>query len=370
MHSGQMAVGLLVLAAVQGGAQTREFELRLDSLARVAQRASAAVLAYDDSAKRASRMLDTVHRENPTVLADGAVLHEMRSLAPRVVDSIAAIIGGARSSLAGYGFVARIERRQSSQWTRDTTSELVLTIDRPDGAELRAWRGSVDSATMASSLAHALLYAAFSASGSAFFAWAGNALPGPELTKSEWAEQRLLLVSARTAVGSRCYQGDLEACKRALLIEPAADPVMDWHDSTTRRQLVRRHGALARRIDVAATRQCESGSDSSCVRLLREFPERHFAEPAAGALRSAMLRHALAIGGDRAIERLLTASAEPAARLASAAGVPLDTLLRGWQRRVHDTQAPSEDLSAGITLMTLAWATGLGALSLRSSRWR
>lgn len=370
MHSRQIAVGLLVLSAIRGGAQTREFEVRLDALARVAQRTSAALVAYDDSLKHASRMLDTAYRGNPTVLADRALVQDMRSVAPRVVDSIAAIIGAAQSSLAGYAFVARVERRQSWQGARDTTSEHVLSIVRPDGAELRAWRGSVDAATIASSLGHALFYAAFSASGPAFFAWAGNALPGAELTKSEWAEQRLLLVSARTAVASRCYQGDLEACKRALLIERASDPVMDWHDSTTRRQVIRRNGALARRIDVAATEQCEAGSDSSCVSLLREFPENRFREPAAGALRSAMLRHAVAVGGDGAIERLLTAPPEPAARLALAAGMPIDTLLHGWQQRIHDTHAPSEDLSLGITIMALAWATGLGALSLRSSRWR
>ncbi|MGH7636241.1 MAG: hypothetical protein ACREOK_01215 [Gemmatimonadaceae bacterium] len=365
-----MAVGLLLLFATAGGAQTHEFEVRLDALARIAERTSAALVAYDDSVKRASRMLDTAFRGGPTVLADGSLLHQTRSSAPRIVDSIAAIIGAARSNIAGYTFVARVERRRSWQGVRDTTSEHVLSIMQPNRAELRTWRGAVDSVTIGSSLAHALSYAAFSASGSAFFAWAGNTVPGGELTKSDWAEQRLLLVSTRTAVGSRCYQGDLEACKHSLLIERAADPIMEWHDSTTRRQLVRRNGALARRIDVVATRQCEAGADSSCVRLLRAFPESHFREPAAVALRSAILRHALAIGGEGAIERLLTASPEPAARLASASGMPIDTLLRGWQRRVHDTHAPSEDLSVGITLMALAWATGLGALSLRSSRWR
>ena len=370
MRSRHLAVGLLLLFATEGSAQTREFEARLDSMARVAERTSAALVAYDDSVNLASRMLDTAYRGIPTVLAHGSLLRQTRSSAPRVVDSIAAIIGAARSNIAGHTFVARVERRRSWQGTRDTTPEHVLSILQPNGTELRAWRGTLDSATIASSLAHALSYAAFSASGPTFFAWAGNTVPGGEVTKSDWAEQRLLLVSARSAVGSRCYEGDLEACKHALLIERAADPIMEWHDSTTRRQLVRRHGALARRIDVAATLQCEAGSDSSCVRLLREFPESHFREPAAGALRSTILRHALAIGGEGAVERLLTASPEPAARLASASGVPIDSLLRGWQRRVHDTHAPSEDLSVGITLMALAWAAGLGSLSLRSSRWR
>lgn len=370
MHSRRIAVGLLVLSAVQGNAQTREFETRLDTLARVAAHTSAALLAYDDSVKRAVRMLDTAYRGDFTVLADRSLLDETRSFAPRVVDSIAAIIGAARSNLAGYTFVARVERRRSWQNAGDTTSEHILSIVQRNGAELRAWRGIVDSATIASSFAFALSYAAFSASGPGFFAWAGNTLPGGKLTESDWARQRLLLVSARTAVGSRCYEGNLEACKRALLIERPTDPIVEWHDTTTRRQLVRRNGALARRIDVAATRQCEAGSDSSCIWLLRRFPETRFQDPAAGALRSAILRHALAIGGEGAIEHLLTAAPEPAARLAAAAGVPLDTLLSGWQRRVHDTRAPSEDLTVGIALMALTWATGLGALSLRSSRWR
>lgn len=369
MLSRRIAVGLAVLAAAPAQAQTREQETRLDSLAAVAQRTRAAVEAYDDSVKRALHMLDTAYRGTPVVVAEASIVGTVRGVAPRVMDSIGSIIGPARSRLTGYALVGRVHHAASSG-RRDTPPELLLSIVQPNGAELRGWRSPVDPGSIAASLAHAMTYAAFSISGPSFFAWAANALPGGPISESSWADQRLQLVSSRSAVGPRCYAGDLAACKSALLITPTTDPVMQWHDTATRRQMVRRNGAMARRIDGAATRQCEHGSDSSCIWLLRQFPASSHREPAPAGLRAAVLRHALAVGGDGAVARLLTAPEEPAARLEAAAGVPLDTLLIGWRKRVRETRVPSSDLSVGITLMALGWATGLGALSLRSSRWR
>lgn len=364
-------VGLCVAAFADGGAQTGQLELRVDSLARIAQRTRAAVLAYDDSVRRIGLTFDTVHAETPTVVADRWVSAQTRAIAPAVVDSVRSTLGDAMSRLAGYSFRAHVEHGVGWGRTRDTTRELVVSAVRPNGAQMRAWRSSVDSASLAASLLHAMIYAAFAVADPDFFAWAGNRIPDDALRPSEWANQRLLLLSSSSAVGGWCFRGDLAACKTALLLSVSADPIRDWHDTTTRRRLVERHGALARRMDARAEQQCVAGSDTACITLLHLFPPESFREPVAASLRFGLVKHALAVGGAGAAERLLTVDTDkPAARLEAAARMPIDSLVGSWQSRVRETRAPSEDLTIGITIMSLVWATGMGALSLRSSRWR
>lgn len=365
------AFGLFVAAFAEGGAQARQLELRVDSLARIAQRTKAAVLAYDDSVRRLRQTLDTAHAATPVIVADRWIIADSRVAAPAVVDSLRATLGKGILLLDGYSFRAHVEHRVGWGRTGDTTREVVVSVVRPNGAQMRAWRSPVDSANLAASLLHAMTYAAFAVADPEFFAWAGNGIPDDTLRASEWANQRLLLLSSASAVGSRCFRGDLPACKTALLLSRSSDPIREWHDSTTRRRLVERHGALARRMDARAERQCAAGSDTACITLLHLFPPGTFREPVAASLRFGLVRHALAVGGAGSAERLLTANADdPAARLEAAARMPIDSLVGGWQARVRDTRAPSEDLTIGITIMSLAWATGMGGLSLRSSRWR
>jgi hypothetical protein len=362
---------LLVAAFAEGGAQTRQLEMRVDSLARIAQRTRAAVLAYDDSLQRIGHTLDTARAATPLIVAGRSLIAESRAIAPAVVDSLQSTLGRAMSRVAGYSFRAEVEHRVGWRRTHDTTRELVVSIVRPNGVQMRAWRSELDSANLFSSLLHAVEYAAFAVADPEFFAWAGNGIPDDTMRVSEWAHQRLLVLSAASAVGNRCFRGDLPACKSALLLSVSSDPIRDWHDSTTRRGLVERHGTLARRLDTRAGQQCLAGSDSACITVLHLFPPETFLELVAASLRFSLVRHALAVGGAGSVERLLMVDADnPAERLEAAARMPIDSLVASWQARVRDTRAPSEDLTIGITIMSLAWAAGIGALSLRSSRWR
>jgi hypothetical protein len=76
------------------------------------------------------------------------------------------------------------------------------------------------------------------------------------------------------------------------------------------------------------------------------------------------------MGGPGALDRLLTSNGSPSEALAAAAGAPIDSVLRRWQRNVHDSSIGSEDLSVKIVLMTLGWIAVLLALVSRISRWR
>lgn len=266
---------LIAGTVADGHAQTRQMEMRLDSLARIAARTRDAVRVYDDSVRSMARTMDTAYAGTPVVVAERQVVAEVRAIAPVIVDSVTSAVGSSISRLAGYAFRIHVER---VAWGRggDTTSELVVSVLRPNGTQTRAWRAPVDSAELSAALHRAISYAAFTAVDPDFFAWAGNAIPGDTLRASDWANQRLLLVSAPTAVGGRCYRGDKEACRIALLLSPESDPVLQWHDSTTRRRLVRRHAAMARRMDARAEQQCLEGADAACITLLQLFPGKTF----------------------------------------------------------------------------------------------
>lgn len=361
---------LVAVAASETQAQTRQLELKIDSFARIALGTRTAVRTYDDSVRRSVRALDTAYAGTPIVVAERAIIGPTRAVATIVVDSVASVVGAAMSRLASYTFRAHVEYRVSWRRPADTTRRLVISVMRPDGVQMRAWQSSVDSADIAATLRHAMTYAVFAASDPAFFAWAGNVIRDDTLKVSEWANQRLLLVSAWSAVARRCYDADIRACKTALLLSAGSDPILEWHDSTTRRRLVRRHGALARRLDARLGQNCLAGSDAACVAILRLFPGTTFREPTVSAVRSGFLRHAIDVGGPGAVERLLTTPGAPEVRLQAAAGLPIDSLIGRWQTRVRQTRAPSEDLTIGIAIMSVAWAAGMGALSVRSSRWR
>lgn len=366
-----VVIALLMARAADGGAQADVLERRVDSLARFAAHAKAAVRAYDDSVRRDDTAIDTAYKGSVTIVAERSIVQEIRVIAPHVVDSVASLVGSGMSRLDGYSFRARVEHLVGWGRRGDTTRELAMMVVRPNGALLRAWRSPVDSANIAASLYYALRHTAFAAVDPSFFAWAGNGIPGETMRASDWADQRLALLSSASAVGNRCFRGDLAACKTALLLTSDPDPIRAWHDTSTRRRLVRRHGAMARRLDPVAEQRCLAGADSACVTVLGLFPAETFREPAPATLRFGLLRHALAVGGTGAVERLLAATADdPAGRLEAASRMPIDSLVGSWQARVRGTRAPSQDLTLGVAIMSLAWVTGIGALSLRSSRWR
>lgn len=366
---------ILVLLVVAGGAdaaaQTRELELRVDSLARIAAMSRSEVKAYDDSVRTHARAVDTAFAGPPLVTAGREISAETRAMVAGVIDSIRLTTGSALSRLSGYTLRLHVEKHPDWRRPGDTTRELIATMLRPDGTQLGGWRGQSDSASIAQTLRFATTFATFAVASPSLLSWAGSALPTDTLRASDWANLRLLLVSSNTAVADRCYRGDAHACRVALMLAPSGDPVLDWHDSTTRRTLVHRFGAYARRMDQGAVQQCLGGSDSACVAVLLLFPREMFREPTASGLRSGFLRYAVAVGGAGAVERLLiTDAVDPMARLEAASQVPIDSLIGSWRARIRETRAPSDDLTFGITIMSLAWVTGMGALSLRSSRWR
>jgi hypothetical protein len=70
------------------------------------------------------------------------------------------------------------------------------------------------------------------------------------------------------------------------------------------------------------------------------------------------------------MQRLIETNGGPRERIAAAAGVPFDSVLRAWQHNLHDTRVASDAMHPSIALASVAWIFICAGLSLRSSRWR
>jgi hypothetical protein len=89
------------------------------------------------------------------------------------------------------------------------------------------------------------------------------------------------------------------------------------------------------------------------------------------AVHLSLVQLAVRTGGRDAYRRLLASGGQPiAGRLAQTAGVPIDTLLDHWRRRViHDRPAPVA-VPFGVVGAGLGWILLFGLCGVRSSRWR
>jgi len=183
-----------------------------------------------------------------------------------------------------------------------------------------------------------------------------------------------LVTSSRTVV-RQCYEGDIDACTRALALAESRDPIRDWYDAVDRRQLVAEFNGWERAHASASYRQCVSaGADSACIAALRAMPDwlvANVMQPLSGGARVSAIQTAIELGGPEAYDRLLASPRRPMRdRLAAAAGVSTDSLLRVWRARILAARPESLAFRAKGAWAAVLWTVLLGFLALRSSRWR
>jgi hypothetical protein len=93
--------------------------------------------------------------------------------------------------------------------------------------------------------------------------------------------------------------------------------------------------------------------------------------PVTANLRALIVDLALDHGGPGAYDRLVQRPARPMAeRLAAAAGVASDSLLRAWHAATIAARPQSVTLRTAGAWAAFAWVGLLAALALGSSRWR
>ena len=205
----------------------------------------------------------------------------------------------------------------------------------------------------------------------AFSAWLANPLPLTPTPNTEWRALRLELVSSPASVAHRCFAGDLVACKVTLGFIAEADPATAWYDSTTRRALVNAAFSLGN-LERRKAASCLAGRDSACVALLRTSSalEQWLAPPGTGRIRMALVAQAFSMGAPGALARLAATNDLSVEAIGAIAGAPVDSVISQWQRHVRDGGVESEVLTPVVALTALGWILAMGALSLRSPRWR
>ena len=202
--------------------------------------------------------------------------------------------------------------------------------------------------------------------------WLGGMLPVDTSTNDNWRAVRLELVSSRANVARRCYAGDLAACKVTLGLADAVDPVITWYDSVDRRAAVAAGNKFGG-LDRALATSCLGGRDGDCITLLRTSQSLQSWSSAPGSARARMtfVQQAFAMGGQGSLDRLAAAGPDSTATAIGAlANAPIDSVVAQWQRHAHDGGIESAIATPVIVMASLGWVLAIGAVSLRSPRWR
>src|SRR6266550_2257663 len=174
-----------------------------------------------------------------------------------------------------------------------------------------------------------------------------------------------------------------QLAQRPYLIAPydpdtnSPNPLQQWYPSAgERRALVLRsfaeyfgysdHGA-----GKPALQSCGAGSDSACTELLRSLPPGALPRPLTYDARAALVHIALRRGGREAYHRLVATPGAPIAdRLASAAGVSVDSLVALWRSEILAARPAPVTLPPRGPWAALGWTAVFAVCALRSSRWR
>ena len=214
---------------------------------------------------------------------------------------------------------------------------------------------------------------------SALRAWYPST-PDPGLDSSVTAERVYLeLVTSLSVQARSCLVGDDRACSEALGLREIRDPLTASYDPAARRTLAARLSATRELPRMAARYQdcVDDGDDVACMEVLRAAlagSGRYDAfrlPPAVGdAPRRALVEEVLRLGGPDAWSRLVGSAGQPLeARLALAAAVPPDSLMRVWRRTLIAARPASVSVSSTSLLMALLWFGAGLAFAMRFSRW-
>jgi hypothetical protein len=197
-------------------------------------------------------------------------------------------------------------------------------------------------------------------------AWSGGQ-PRISPSRLPWVA-RELIATPSTAV-RRCFRGDLNWCVEALGLNGTAGGWERWYTAEERRHYIRGSTHPYGDRETAIWEGCvQAGMDDACDVFLAD---REPVIPLSPEARASLLGLALWTGGSGAFQRLRAANGEPLLdRLVAAAEVPRDSLLAAWRSAVL---AARPSAWAGLVRSPLSlffWLVLLGALALRSTRWR
>lgn len=175
------------------------------------------------------------------------------------------------------------------------------------------------------------------------------------------------LTESRTSAATGCLAGDAMACRRALGLEDAKNPLTARYTAGDIRRLLSDF-----RYGDARLQACFAGDDGSCLRFAEASRFSGLAViPASTDARNSLLRYVRAVRGADAVGRIFTGPpALMGARLARATGMRADSLVLGWRAWVLSRGRPGRVHTPVSEALTALVSAGLLVLlATRRTRW-
>jgi hypothetical protein len=204
--------------------------------------------------------------------------------------------------------------------------------------------------------------------------WLGAALRPTLRPQHERAEVFVQLVTAPSEAVRACFLGDIARCKDVLQIGDSTGLLARWYVTPAEREALVTGSFtdyFARGATAPTLQNCRQHRDDACIALLQSLPPGSLPRPLAHAARLLLVREALGTGGRDAYRRLVARSSAPIGeRLASAAGMDIDSLVARWRNVVVAARPKPLTLPWWASFAAIGWTAFFGLCALRSSRWR
>jgi len=204
--------------------------------------------------------------------------------------------------------------------------------------------------------------------------WLGAALRPTLRPQDERAAVFMQLVTVPSAAVRGCFLGDIARCKDVLQVGDSTGLLERWYVTPAEREalVIESFEFLFARGATAPTLQsCRQHHDDACTALLQSLPPGTLPPPLGRSARILLVREALRAGGRDAYRRLVARPSAPIGeRLASAAGMDIDSLVVRWRNDVRAARPKPLDLPWWAGFAAIGWTAFFGLCALRSSRWR
>ena len=208
----------------------------------------------------------------------------------------------------------------------------------------------------------------------AFGDWLGGPVRPRLAARAAAGRIYVRLVTAPSQAARSCFLGDLTGCRSALDLDDAEDAFLKWYPTALERRVVLQRSYadyFNRPVTAESWNRCTRGDDDACIQLLRAIPHHAIPQPLDLEARRLLVYAALRLGGRGAYVRLLADSnAAMSNRLASAAGIGLDTLLSDWRREIIAARPAAVTIPPWGACIAFGWIVLLAGCALTSSRWR
>jgi hypothetical protein len=347
-----LAVSAASLLAAQGAPELERIQQPLE--AARAKYAAARRAWQEDSIRRSD--LPTVARVSAmAILADTTLVpptfvHRLTAILTEEIDATRPSLGAAADSLLAGTRLTLVWRSAVTSSVLDPRTrspiDAVTLRTNVDGREMLKYMlaRDIEARELRRFIRNIIKRRLDAQTSPLVMNWSGGPIV-QQWTPADRAIHYRMMRLAATPVSRACLDGSLAACKAALAMVPAGtDTISLWYDAASQRERVRRswvdtmtdeRGARIP-LHVACVHR---GQDSACRELLSRIGVR---SPTSRSGRAELLRLALVVGGDGAVDRLRSSTAlSIEALLDDVSGGATDSVITRWRADVLQGRPPS-----------------------------